>query len=247
MPDSSDQCANEPETLNGYQDDDGCPDQADRDGDGIPDASDGCADAAEDVDGFEDTDGCPDTDNDGDGVPDANDRCPLEKGVAENAGCVDTDGDGDGVVDRLDNCPTQKGVMKYAGCTSAQVVTLDGSQLGLVDPVYFQTNRDVIQRRSYRLLDNVAAVVSAHPEVGKVTVEGHTDSDGDDTSNLELSQRRAEAVVAYLVRKGVDPSRLIAKGYGETQPVTTNATAKGRATNRRVVFKIAGIESRSPQ
>jgi large repetitive protein len=243
--DANDHCADQKETPNGYQDEDGCPDDADGDGDGIADAKDACRDAAEDLDGYEDGDGCPEADNDKDGVADAADKCPLEVGVAENAGCPDKDRDGDAVVDRLDNCPDVKGVLKYKGCTSAQVVSLDSGQIGLIDLVYFNTDKDVIQRRSYKLLDNVAAVIAAHQEVGKVVVEGHTDSEGNESHNQDLSQRRAEAVVAYLVKKGIDPSRLTAKGFGSSQPVADNKSSKGRAANRRVLFKIDGVESKN--
>ena len=243
LADAGDQCPGERETQNGYQDGDGCPDQADGDGDGLADGQDACAEAAEDKDGFEDGDGCPDLDNDKDGVVDAKDRCPMVAGVADNGGCADTDKDGDAVVDRLDNCPDVKGVLKHQGCTGPQVVSISGGRIDLVDLVYFQTNKAVLQRRSFKLLDNVAEVINAHTEVSTLVVEGHTDNEGDDAFNLDLSQRRAEAVVAYLVKKGVDGKRLIAKGYGETQPVADNASRKGRAQNRRVLFKIDGITS----
>ena len=73
-----------------------------------------------------------------------------------------------------------------------------------------------------------------------IRVEGHTDSQGDDAYNLELSQRRAQAVVDYLVGKGVDRARLQAKGFGEARPLADNRTRDGRAENRRVVFTIIG-------
>src|SRR5690606_23025872 len=83
--DDVDRCPTEAETVNGYEEDDGCPDEVpDRDGDGMPDAANSCIDQPEDMDGYEDSDGCPDSDNDGDGVVDASDRCPGDKGPAEN-------------------------------------------------------------------------------------------------------------------------------------------------------------------
>jgi outer membrane protein OmpA-like peptidoglycan-associated protein len=239
--DADDKCPGDPETVNGFQDEDGCPDEADRDSDGVKDPSDACAADAEDLDGFEDTDGCPDADNDKDGVADATDRCPLVVGIADNGGCPDTDRDGDGVVDRLDNCPDKRGQVKFQGCPERQLVSINANNIVLLELVYFKTDRDVIQRRSYRLLDNVAEVVNAHSEVTQVIVEGHTDAQGDEAHNLDLSQRRAAAVVAYLVSKGVDARRLVAKGYGAAQPVADNGTAKGRAQNRRVDFKLGAI------
>jgi outer membrane protein OmpA-like peptidoglycan-associated protein len=69
-------------------------------------------------------------------------------------------------------------------------------------------------------------------------IEGHTDNTGDKTKNLTLSQKRADAVKNYLVKKGIDASRLTAKGFGDTVPVADNKTADGRAKNRRVEFKV---------
>ena len=241
--DALDRCPTEPESMNGYQDDDGCPDEADTDGDGVKDPRDSCPASAEDLDGFEDGDGCPELDNDKDGVPDGKDRCPMVVGLADNGGCPDTDRDGDGVVDRLDNCPDERGSARYSGCKGRQLVTITATKIVLLDMIYFKTNRDIIQKRSHRLLDNVAAVINAHGEVKRVVIEGHTDSQGDDAHNLALSQRRADSVMAYLVRKGVNPSRMVAKGFGETQPIADNASRTGRAANRRVDFKIDEIEA----
>jgi large repetitive protein len=242
LADGDDKCALEPETKNGFQDDDGCPDEADTDGDGVFDPKDACVEQAEDLDGFEDGDGCPEVDNDKDGVPDDKDRCPMVVGVADNAGCPDADRDGDGVVDRLDNCPDVRGQTKYSGCKGPQLVTITSTKIVLLDMVYFQTNRAVIQKRSFKLLNNVAQVMNAHGEVKKIVVEGHTDSQGDDAHNLSLSQQRAESVVAYLIKQGVSPARLAAKGFGETQPVADNASRTGRAANRRVELKIDEVD-----
>jgi outer membrane protein OmpA-like peptidoglycan-associated protein len=87
------------------------------------------------------------------------------------------------------------------------------------------------------LLDNVAAVLTSHSQL-KIQVEGHTDNQGDDRYNKKLSQRRAEAVVAYLGKKGIAGARLVAKGFGEDKPIADNNTEEGRAQNRRVVFTI---------
>ncbi len=239
IPDASDECPDKAENKNGYQDDDGCPDQiADSDGDGIADDRDECPKEGEDKDGFEDTDGCPDPDNDADGVTDAADQCPMKAGPVENHGCPDTDRDGDTVVDRLDNCPDEPGDPANQGCKKKQLVVLHTTNLQILDKVFFARNRAVIKRRSHPLLDNIAQVMSNHPEIKKVSIEGHTDSRGTLDYNLQLSQRRSEAVVAYLVAHGVEASRLEAVGKGEADPVATNKTTKGRAANRRVEFKI---------
>ncbi|HEY4242791.1 MAG TPA: OmpA family protein [Kofleriaceae bacterium] len=240
--DNVDKCPDEPETKNGYQDEDGCPDTLpDTDGDGIPDNVDKCPTEPEDKDGFEDDDGCPDPDNDKDGVMDTADRCPMEPGPVENGGCPDTDRDGDGIVDRLDNCPDEKGTKENHGCKEKQLVVFNGTSIALLDTVYFKLDKADIDARSNKLLANVASVLKAHPEVTGVTVEGHTDSQGDDAYNMDLSQRRAQAVVDFLVKAGVPVEKLKPVGYGETRPIADNKTPRGRAANRRVEFKLAGI------
>lgn len=105
-----DKCPNQPEDMDGYKDDDGCPD-LDNDKDSIPDVSDKCPNQAEDIDGFEDADGCPDFDNDKDGVPDSLDKClnKLEDmdGYKDDDGCPDYDNDNDSIPDISDKCPNQ--------------------------------------------------------------------------------------------------------------------------------------------
>lgn len=104
--------------------------------------------------------------------------------------------------------------------------------------MYFQYDKDIIKEESFGILDAVASVLLSRKLIELVQVEGHTDSDGPDDYNLDLSQRRAEAVARYLVGKGVDAARLVPKGYGETRPIASNGTPTGRAKNRRVQFII---------
>lgn len=86
------------------------------------------------------------------------------------------------------------------------------------------------------MLDEVASVMEAHPEVKLVNIEGQTDDRGSAAANLALSQARAQSVKAYLVGKGVAAERLGAHGSGPTSPIADNATAEGREKNRRVEF-----------
>ena len=265
IPDDRDRCPRAAEDTDGFEDADGCPDPdddrddipdaadrcprvagiaeldgcppGDRDGDTIADHLDQCPTLPEDFDGFEDADGCPDPDNDGDGLLDADDACRDEPGPADNRGCPDADRDGDTVVDRLDNCPDERGLVEHAGCPKPQLVRLAPEWLELRDPIQFAPGSAAVLPRSLRLLDNVAAVLTAHP-ARRVEIEGHTDSVGDDASNKALSQRRADAVRAYLVKRGIAPDRLTATGHGEDHPVDTNATPAGRANNRRVAFRL---------
>lgn len=126
-------------------------------------------------------------------------------------------------------------------------VQISGDRLVLAERVLFENGLAVISARSNPLLDEVAAVLLAHPERGRVLIEGHTDAVGDPRSNQELSQRRAEMVMNYLVVKGLSFSRLQAKGLGASKPVATNATPAGRDLNRRVEFRFAGAQDGEPK
>jgi outer membrane protein OmpA-like peptidoglycan-associated protein len=252
IPDTADACPLEPETINAWRDEDGCPDTVpDTDSDGIFDDADLCVEQPEDPDGFEDENGCPDVDNDRDGVVDATDRCPLEPGPASNEGCPDRDRDGDTVVDRLDNCPDEPGSPENHGCREQQRVVIESGRLQILEMVFFRTNGDQILRRSHELLLNVARVLNAHPEIRRVIVEGHTDSRGNHDHNVDLSQRRAQSVVRFLVdRGGVSADRLEARGFGPDQPEVPNATTRDEhARNRRVEFRIpaetAGVQTQT--
>ena len=238
LPDGEDQCDREAEDFDGFQDDDGCPDP-DNDQDGILDADDKAPNEAEDKDGFEDEDGVPDPDNDGDGVLDTEDRCMNEAGVAVTRGCPDPDTDGDGVPDRVDNCPKEAGLLVNMGCLKPQLVEIHYDHLGISKKVYFGTGKSRIQKRSYPLLDNIAEVLDAHPEIMLVKVEGHADPRGSEEFNMKLSHRRAVAVVKYLVRKGIAAERLISTEHGEALPEAPDAvTDAEHEANRRVAFKI---------
>jgi outer membrane protein OmpA-like peptidoglycan-associated protein len=110
--------------------------------------------------------------------------------------------------------------------------------------IYFASGAADILPQSTPTLKEIAQMLAEHPDL-TLEVEGHTDNVGDDASNQALSERRAQAVVAYLVSTGVDASRLTAKGYGESRPVASNATAEGRAANRRVELVKPGAKKAS--
>ncbi len=237
--DSVDACPGEAEVINEIEDEDGCPDKLlDQDKDTISDRVDACPAAAEDVDAFEDHDGCPEADNDKDGVADAQDSCALAKGPADNNGCPEKDGDRDGVADRYDNCPTEAGSTQHNGCSSRQLVVIAPTEIKVLESVHFATGKAKIRSRSNKLLDNLAQVLNAHPEITRVSIEGHTDDHGNESRNKKLSQRRAQAVVDYLAVRGVATNRLQAIGHGEDSPIADNSTSSGRSQNRRVEFQI---------
>jgi outer membrane protein OmpA-like peptidoglycan-associated protein len=246
-----DSCPNDPEDFDGWQDLDGCP-EPDNDGDGLLDAADACPNAAETFNGFQDEDGCPDdkpfVDTDGDGIEDDRDGCPTEPEDfdtwQDDDGCPDVDNDLDGIFDTLDQCPfdaeTQNGYLDEDGCPDdapARVV-VERARIRIDDRIYFEVDKAVIQLLSFELLHQIAAAIVENPDITRLRIEGHTDSDGPDAYNLRLSQARAEAVRAFLIEAGVEAGRLDAVGYGEQMPIDTNKTWEGRQANRRVEFVI---------
>ena len=101
----------------------------------------------------------------------------------------------------------------------------------------YNTGSAQIKEASMGEVDNLAAILKAYEAIS-ITVEGHTDSAGDDTMNLNLSQKRADSVKSRLVAQGIDGSRISTKGYGETNPIGDNSTKEGMAMNRRIEVKI---------
>jgi OOP family OmpA-OmpF porin len=226
---AADKCPNEAEDFDGFQDADGCPD-LDNDGDGIPDKDDKCPNEAEDKDGFQDADGCPDPDNDGDGIPDAVDKCPNEpetvNGYQDEDGCPDT------IPDK---------VKQFTGA---------------IQGISFKVSSAELAPASTVTLDKALAVLVEFKDV-RLEIQGHTDDQpigkgGKFADNQALSQARAESVKAYFVKKGVDESRLSAKGYGDSQPVDDPKPLKAaklnaaRAKNRRVEFKLVMADVKPP-
>lgn len=173
-------------------------------------------------------------DADGDGVADAADKCPdTAAGVPVDASGCPRDSDNDGVIDAADKCPnTPAGALVNAeGCPAEKVtVSLD---------VKFDTGKAVVKPDYEAQLATVAGFMTRFPNTS-VVIEGHTDNVGSKAGNTALSQKRADAVRAYLVEKlGVDAGRISARGFGPAQPIADNATIDGRAANRRVVATIS--------
>ena len=188
----------------------------DFDRDGTPDDADTCPMSAEDRDGFEDDDGCSEPDNDRDGIADAKDKCPFE------AETINGQKDDDG-------CPDQ----------GVGLVHVRAGAIVIDDMVRFKLASANLERSAPPLLTQVAATLRAAASLS-IAIEGHTDDTGNAATNIRLSQRRAETIRAFLVKAGVAPNRLVAKGFGPTKPRATNRTAEGREQNRRVEFLILG-------
>jgi outer membrane protein OmpA-like peptidoglycan-associated protein len=193
--------------------------------------------------------GCPLLDSDGDGVADRADECPTAPAGARpdprRAGCPDGDRDADTVWDSIDACPDQPGAPSRDaarnGCPG--LVRVSRESIQILQPVFFATARDIILESSYPVLAAVADAMQASG-IAHIRVEGHTDSSGDDATNLELSRRRAESVRRWLIEHGIDESSVTAAGMGETVPFESNDTELGRAANRRVEFHIEQGASR---
>lgn len=234
-----DKCPLDAEDKDDFSDEDGCVDP-DNDMDGVLDVNDKCPM----VPGDKDFAGCVPPDADQDGVLDHKDECPNEPGPAERKGCPLKDKDGDTVMDDVDNCIDEPGPVENQGCPkkNRQLVKITKDKLMILDMVYFDTSKATIKKRSFVLLSQIAKVLIDHREVQHIRIEGHTDAQGNDERNMALSQARAESVRNFLIEHDVEATRLRAKGYGETVPVETNATAKGRSANRRVEFVIESNE-----
>ncbi len=248
--DKKDEC---PDTPPGVQvDEKGCP--LDRDGDGVPDYKDDCPDEAgsaalngcpdRDGDGIADKDdecpdvpglakfnGCPDTDEDG--VPDHKDKCPdTPKGCPVDADGCPLDSDGDGVIDCEDKCPQVKGPASNNGCPDWETLSIPA--------IYFDLNKAVLSDDGKAELDKLADQLIASKEF-ELVVSGNTCNVGTEEYNMGLSEKRAQAVVKYLLSKGVNNASVGSNNYGETKPAVENSSRDNRKLNRRAEFEVAKV------
>lgn len=227
--DNLDECPNEAGPI----ENNGCP-WGDRDGDGITDNLDECPDEAGPIE----NNGCPWGDRDGDGVLDNVDECPDEVGPIENNGCPWGDRDGDGVPDNLDKCPDVPGTIENDGCPEVEVTEEVQKTLNqYAKTILFNSGKSTIKAESFDMLGEIILILQEYPSA-KFSIEGHTDSDGSAALNQNLSESRASEVMKYLIESGVASNRLTSKGYGESKPITSNATAAGKAINRRVEINL---------
>ncbi|NJK33003.1 MAG: OmpA family protein, partial [Deltaproteobacteria bacterium] len=166
------------------------------------------------------------------------DQCPREPGPAPS-GCP-PDQDEDEIPDEEDKCPaepeTRNGFDDDDGCPD--VVPSEFQDLaGILKGINFDTDKDVIRPESKPILDRAVEVLQKFPQV-RIEISGHTDSRGGYEHNMDLSQRRAEAVKRYLVDAGIEEARIETRGAGPNEPIATNDTSEGRAENRRIEVKI---------
>lgn len=210
--DARDRCPDAPEDKDGFEDEDGCPDE-DNDQDGILDTRDGCPNTAEDKDGFQDEDGCADEDNDQDGVLDVDDACPFEP-------------------------ETLNGERDDDGCPDEGLIVMRDDRVVLEEQVLFDMNSARVKRSAAPELRALVKLQAQHPEWTKMRVEGHADARGDEAFNQELSERRATNVRQALISFGMDPELLVADGYGAKRLLTSDTTPEAHAKNRRVEFVV---------
>ena len=229
VPDGIDKC---PE-LPGIAENKGCP--ADTDQDGVYDSEDKCPKLA----GITANAGCP-ADTDKDGVYDSEDKCPKEKGPANNGGCPVkiADKDGDGVPDSEDKCPNRAGPVATKGCPEVEMTVAEKKVISdAISSVVFLPASANLTEYSKGLVTKIAALMKKYPDA-KLKISGHTDSMGQDASNLTLSRSRAAACLNLLASKGVDKNRMSSQGFGEAKPIADNNTPVGRQKNRRVEFEL---------
>lgn len=115
------------------------------------------------------------------------------------------------------------------------------SQVARLNNVFFKDQSDELLPESICELDRFVSFLKVNKKI-TVEIAAHTDNVGDDNKNMELSQQRAQKVVDYCISKGIKKDRLLAKGYGETQPIAFNTDEEGRSMNRRIEFKVLSIK-----
>jgi outer membrane protein OmpA-like peptidoglycan-associated protein len=231
IPDKDDKCPGQAGLLSNA----GCP-YADKDKDGVPDKDDKCPD----VFGVKENKGCPleAKDTDKDGIPDSEDKCPTIAGSAKYQGCPVPDTDGDGLNDEVDKCPTIKGTIARNGCPEEVKKEIVEKVNYAARRIQFQQGKADLMPATHNVLNEVVAVLNQNRGL-KLSIEGHTSGDAGYDANMKLSQDRANKVKAYLVSKGISASRLKAKGFGPTQPISTGTTEAEKAKNRRVELKLS--------
>lgn len=262
----TDRCLDQPEDLDGNLDTDGCPDETDEDG--VYDPDDKCPTQV----GPAENAGCPigtspptapatapvvatapvlatpltPADTDKDTVPDAKDACPKVAGDPAHAGCGDSDGDA--IYDDVDACLDQKPVagsdLAYADGCARQAWVQNGA-LVLGPPPAF--DGVALARSAEPALNDLARLLSRFPAITLVTVTVHIDKQATPEAALDLTKKRAAALVAYLTGPGkIAPGRLVAVGAGDALPVDSNMTDAGRANNRRVDITFVATPSATP-
>ncbi len=208
--DIRDKCIFDPEDIDGFEDEDGCP-EADNDQDGVADDYDKCPN----IKGVQ-SDGCP--------------------SVEETKTTENIDADNDGIPNALDQCPDEAETFNnfndYDGCPDEVPEALK-SLIGIQKAIQFESNTADLKPEAIPGLQEITKLLIEYPTT-QIIVEGHTDRKGTAKYNQGLSEKRAEAVRNWIVEQGVGQSRILTKGYGFREPIANNDTEQGRTQNRRV-------------
>jgi len=265
--DELDQCPNEAEDMDGFEDEDGCPDY-DNDGDGVLDINDGCQNLAEDIDGYKDDDGCPDVDNDGDGILDVDDKCPNIKedidGFEDGDGCPEVDNDNDGILDIDDKCRNKaevfNGYKDEDGCPdeAPKQTYYEPKPKKVVKPNTTRPKKTIPRNVPASFLirgentfssNSFQIKSSAYSELNKIadqlklypnsrwSIEAHVDRAKTSSEANKISKNQAEAIFSYLISKGLPASNFRTIGKGDSSPIASNSSVYGRMKNRRILIK----------
>lgn len=199
VPTRDDACPDTPEDLDGFQDDDGCPDP-DNDQDTIPDVDDQCPDLPERVNNIDDEDGCPDEDPQG---------CMHNGTLWPHGSSVP--------VDACNTCSCRHG--RLGPCT------LLACRIEIREVIHFKRHQAAIPSASTPLLNEIAKALIAHPELS-VVIQGHASAD--ERRPDTLGERRAAAVLDHLIKRGVEARRLSARSFGAQRPIDREPLANRR-------------------
>jgi len=181
-------------------------------------------------------------DSDKDGIIDSEDQCPFIKGGKATNGCPDSDADG--IIDMDDDCPLESGPLTNKGCPDPNIPEAKNSQeiVKSFDHILFATGSlKMTTDDIFDIIERAVDVLYANKNT-TVLLSGHTDSEGNSAFNMTLSQSRIDVVKAYLLKQGIDESRIQSVAYGETMPVRDNLFEENMKQNRRVELSIIRIK-----
>jgi outer membrane protein OmpA-like peptidoglycan-associated protein len=216
----------------------------DTDGDGVPDGKDKQPNTPK---GYPVDEFGVALDTDGDGVPDGKDKQPnTPKGYPVDEWGVALDTDGDGVPDGKDLEPnTPKGSMvdEYGRAIKEKEKTFIQEGIIRLNAVYFDVGKAVVKPESFDALNEVTEILIKYPTL-KIEIQGHTDNTGSAAMNRQLSQKRAQAVLDYILKRdpNIKSTNFTVVGYGPDRPIADNKTAEGKQLNRRVEFVVLNKE-----
>lgn len=165
-------------------------------------------------------------DDDGDGIINKDDKCPTEKGNIENNGCPLADDDNDGIPNEDDRCPNDFGLKEFDGCPKE-----------INHTILFKLDSNELSKDAISLLD-ILLSNELKSKSYKIDIYGHASNEGTLEYNQTLSEKRANKVSEYLIKKGINKSEIHSIGFGETKPIVINSNEINRSKNRRVEIQI---------